>query len=88
MLELMDPTIIFNAILSFSLLIMGWLMRVGWDVIKRLRDDIEKVEKELDSHYKYAHENYVRREDFFYNMNEIKGMIQQILSKLDNKADK
>lgn len=54
----------------------------------RLQGEITKIEAQITENHQYAAETYVRRDDYREDMAELKTMIRQILSKLDDKADK
>jgi len=77
----MEPTLIINVLLSTVLMGMGWWMNTIWQAVKRLQSDMSEMER-------HASETYVRRDDYRDDMAEIKALIRQILSKLDDKADR
>jgi Tfp pilus assembly protein PilO len=77
----MEPTLIINVLLSVVLMGMGWWMNTIWQAVKRLQSDMSEMER-------HATETYVRRDDYRDDMAEIKALIRQILSKLDDKADR
>jgi len=77
----MEPTLIINVLLSTVLMGMGWWMNTIWQAVKRLQSDMSEMER-------HATETYVRRDDYRDDMAEIKALIRQILSKLDDKADR
>jgi len=77
----MEPTLIINVLLSVVLMGMGWWMNTIWQAVKRLQSDMADMER-------HATETYVRRDDYRDDMAEIKALIRQILSKLDDKADR
>jgi Tfp pilus assembly protein PilO len=77
----MEPTLIINVLLSVVLMGMGWWMNTIWQAVKRLQSDMSEMER-------HASETYVRRDDYRDDMAEIKALIRQILSKLDDKADR
>jgi len=77
----MEPTLIINVLLSVVLMGMGWLMNTIWQAVKRLQSDMADMER-------HATETYVRRDDYRDDMVEVKALIRQILSKLDDKADR
>ena len=77
----MDMQTAFNAILSVAMVGLGWLLRIIWDSIKRLQTDMSELER-------HASETYVRRDDYRDDMAELKAMLRQIMSKLDDKQDK
>ena len=60
---------------------VGWLLKIIWDAIKTLQQDIKDMEREL-------HTAYVSKDDYRKDLVEIKDMLKQIFDKMDKKADK
>jgi cell fate (sporulation/competence/biofilm development) regulator YmcA (YheA/YmcA/DUF963 family) len=60
---------------------VGWLLKMIWDAIKTLQQDIKEMEREL-------HTAYVAKDDYRKDLVEIKDMLKQIFDKMDKKADK
>ena len=77
----MEPTILINVAFSIILVLIGWFMRIMWDSIKRLQNDMSELER-------HASETYVRRDDYREDMAEVKSMIRQVLYKLNDKVDR
>lgn len=77
----MDLQTVINALLALIIGGIGWAARELWGAVKKLRDDLQKIEVALPS-------SYVRKDDFADSMREIKEMLMKISDKLDNKADK
>jgi len=77
----MDVQTAFNAVIGGLMMLSGWFLRVVWDSIKRLQADQNTLERHVS-------ETYVRRDDYRDDMAEMKLMLRQIISKLDDKADK
>ena len=77
----MEPAFIINIIMSFVLMLFGWLLRVGYDSIKRLQNDMAELER-------HASETYVRRDDYRDDMAEVKSMLRQIFDTLNGKVDR
>ncbi len=80
-------------------MLLGWIAFLLWSAIQqerrarqaaeeRLQNEVSKVEDQITAHQTYAAETYVRRDDYRADMAELKTMIRQILSKLDDKQDK
>ena len=71
--------------LGSVLAVIGWFARQLWDAVKRLQEDIHKIEVDLPT-------NYVKREEFSDSLKEIKDLCRQIFDKVDSlekrKADK
>jgi hypothetical protein len=72
---------IINLAAGAILAAMGWLARVLWEAVSKLREDLHELEVELPR-------NYVRKDEFSDNMREIKEMLGKIFDRLDNKVDK
>jgi len=77
----MDMQTAFNALIGGAMMLLGWFLRVVWDSIKRLQADQSTLERHVS-------ETYVRRDDYRDDMAEMKLMLRQIISKLDDKQDK
>lgn len=88
----MTDQIIFNWAIAVAGFLGGWVLKVIWDAIVRLQDDLKKMDEKM-------HEDFVRRDDFkdavkdikndmkagFANTDKILGLI---FKKLDNKEDR
>ena len=77
----MEALEIINAIFSIVLILFGWLLRVGYDSIKRLQNDMSELERHVS-------ETYVRRDDYRDDMAEVKTMLRQIFEVLNAKQDR
>ena len=77
----MEPALIINIIIGFVLMLFGWLLRVGYDSIKRLQNDMAELER-------HASETYVRRDDYRDDMAEVKTMLRQIFETINKKVDR
>ena len=75
-----DQTII-NIIIGTALSVLGWFARQLWDAVQDLKEDMQKIEVELPSHY-------VRKDELETRFDKIEVMLQRIFEKLDTKADK
>ena len=90
----MDVTfqVLFNATLAFLLMLVGWLLRAGWGLIRDMQNEIsqnkEKSSKDMHSLSTKVTEEYIRKDDFNHTMLRIEGMVSKIMDKLDNKVDK
>jgi hypothetical protein len=60
---------------------IGWFVKVIWDAVRALEQDIRDMERDL-------HVNYVSKDDYRQDILQIKDMVKQIFDKLDRKADK
>ena len=77
----MEALEIINAIISIVLILFGWLLRVGYDSIKRLQHDMSELER-------HASETYVRRDDYRDDITEMKSMLRQLFELVNNKQDR
>ena len=77
----MEPAVILNIAFSFILILIGWFLRIMWDSIKRLQNDMSELER-------HAFETYVRRDDYRDDMAEVKTMLRQIFETINNKVDR
>lgn len=73
----MDFQLLFNISLSIISTIAGWLFKVLWDAIQDLKEDIKEIER-----------GYVMKDDYRIDIAEIKGMLNRIFDRLDEKVDK
>ena len=73
----MEPQQIFNAIVALSAFLGGWVLNSITRAIERLDVDVRAMPN-----------NYVRKEDYRRDIDELKDICKQIFNKLDNKADK
>jgi len=72
-----DFQLLFNISLSIISTIAGWLFKVLWDAIQDLKEDIKEIER-----------GYVMKDDYRIDIAEIKGMLNRIFDRLDEKVDK
>lgn len=77
----MDTQTIINIVAGILVAVAGWLARVLWDAVEKLKTDIHELEVHLPT-------NYIRRDEFHEGLREIKVTLNKILDKLENKADK
>lgn len=61
--------------------VIGWVLKVIWDSLRVLQEDMKEIEKEL-------HTEYVSKVDYRADILEVKDILKQIFAKLDSKADK
>ena len=73
----MDTQFLFNIVATLAGTLVGWVLKVLWDAVRDLRDDVKEIEK-----------GYVMNDDYRIDIAEIKGMLSRIFDKLDTKADK
>jgi len=72
---------LYNIAVAASGAAIGWIVKVIWDAVRALEQDIRDMERDL-------HVNYVSKDDYRQDILEIKDMVKQIFDKLDRKADK
>jgi hypothetical protein len=77
----MDFQSIFNLVGGAILTAVGWWCREIWDSVKKLKEDIQKMEVDLPT-------NYVRKVDIDARLDKIDSVLERIFDKLDEKADK
>ena len=88
----MSDQIIFNWAIAVAGFLGGWILKVIWDAIVRLQEDLKKMDDKM-------HEDFVRRDDFKDAVKEIKDdmragfsntdkILGLIFKKLDNKEDR
>ena len=76
----MDQNFINVLVAAFGA-VVGWLLKVVWDSIRSLEQDLKVLEKDL-------HTKYVTKDEYRQDILEIKDILKQIFDKLDRKADK
>jgi len=77
----MDTQSLINLGVGAAIAIGGWFGRELWDAVKKLREDLHRIEVELPS-------NYLRRDEFGEGMKEIRDLFNKVFDKLDGKVDK
>jgi hypothetical protein len=73
----MESQSLFNIIVGLAAFFGGWVLNNITKAIERLDDDIRKLPHD-----------YVAKDDYRRDIDEIKDICKQIFAKLDNKADK
>ena len=63
---------------------IGWVLKIIWDAITRLKDDMKQIERDLPA-------VYVRKDDFLREVTELKGDMKELrqdmrdgFNKMDN----
>lgn len=77
----MDWQIIINIGAAGVLSAFGWFARQLWEMVEKLKEDIQRIEIELPT-------NYVRKDEINQRFDRLESMIEKISDKLDLKADK
>ena len=75
------PQDLVNLVIGVAGTAMGWMLKVVWDSIRLLQDDMKTLERVL-------HTKYVSKDDYRTDIQEIKEMVKAIFDRLDRKADK
>ena len=70
-----------NLIITGAGAVIGWVLRVIWESIRKLQDEMNAFQREV-------HTEYVTKDDYRQDILEVKEMLKQIFDKLDRKADK
>jgi hypothetical protein len=73
----MDYQTLFNIAVAVAGFLGGWTLNRIYQAIDRLDSDVRQMPH-----------NYVNRDDYRSDVNEIKNMLGKIFDKLDGKADK
>jgi hypothetical protein len=68
---------LFDIVITFAGFLAGWVLNNISKAIERLDSDIRDMPKD-----------YVTKDDYHRDIDEIKSICKQIFNKLDNKADK
>ena len=77
----MSYQLIYNLAAGFALSVVGWFARELWGAVKKLQEDLHKIEVDLPK-------SYVNKNEFQATMLRIENMVQKIFDKLDDKVDK
>jgi hypothetical protein len=70
-----------NIIVGVAGAAMGWMLKVVWDSIRLLQDDVKELERAM-------HTKYVSKDDYRADIQDIKSMVKAIFDRLERKADK
>jgi hypothetical protein len=70
-----------NLIISGAGAVIGWVLRVIWESIRKLQEEMNAFQREV-------HTEYVTKDDYRQDILEVKDILKQIFDKLDRKADK
>ena len=77
MLSNMELQQLFDIVVTIAGFLAGWVLNNITKAIERLDADVRDMPKD-----------YVTKEDYHRDIDEIKDICKQIFNKLDNKADK
>jgi len=70
-----------NLIITGAGAVIGWILRMIWESIRKLQDEMNAFQREV-------HTEYVTKDDYRQDILEVKEILKQIFDKLDRKADK
>lgn len=70
-----------NIIIGVAGAAMGWMLKVVWDSIRLLQDEMKSLERVI-------HTKYVSKDDYRVDIVELKSMLKAIFDRLERKADK
>jgi hypothetical protein len=70
-----------NIVIAVAGTAMGWMLKVVWDSIRLLQDDVKELERAM-------HTKYVSKDDYRADIQDIKSMVKAIFDRLERKADK
>ena len=73
----MDQQQIFNIVITLAAFFGGWVLNSITKAIERLDADVRSMPYQ-----------YVTKDDYHRDIDELKDICKQIFAKLDNKADK
>lgn len=77
----MDWQLMINLAGGAVLTAIGWWCREIWDSVKKLKEDIQKIEVDLPN-------NYVKKAEINTRLDKIDSVLERIFDRLDGKADK
>jgi hypothetical protein len=70
-----------NLMITLSGAVFGWILRVVWESIRKLQEEMNAFQREV-------HTEYVNKDDYRKDIIEVKEILGKIFDKLDRKADK
>jgi hypothetical protein len=73
----MDTQSLFNVAVSIAGFLGGWVLNNIYQTLRMLDKDVRQMPM-----------NYVAKDDYRRDIDEVKEICRQIFNKLDNKADK
>lgn len=72
---------ILNIVIGIVLSVGGWFVRQMWDAVNKLKDDLNRIEVAMPTHY-------VRKDDMEARFDRIEALLDKLYEKLDSKQDK
>ena len=77
----MEVLSLFQALLAIAVSVAGWFLRSLWS-------NQTALEKMIMQHQMDVAEQYVRKDDYRVDLQEVKAMLDKIFTLLNTKADK
>ena len=77
----MDNQTLFNLVITLSGVLGGWMLNIIWAAINDLKKDVKDINRQM-------HSDFVRKDIYNGDIDEIKNMLGKIFDKLDKKVDK
>ena len=77
----MDNQTLFNLVITLSGVLGGWMLNIIWAAINDLKKDVKDMNRQM-------HSDFVRKDIYNGDIDEIKNMLGKIFDKLDKKVDK
>lgn len=77
----MEAQDLINFGIGSILAILGWLARQLWEAVQNLKEDMNRLEVNLPTHY-------VRKDELEARFDKLEIMLDRIFDKLDTKVDK
>ena len=72
---------LYNIAVGIAGTAIGWMLKIVWESVRVLQDEMKRVEREL-------HTSYVSKDDYRSDIQEIKEMVKAIFDRLERKVDK
>lgn len=72
---------LYNIVVGVCGAAIGWLLKVIWDSVRALQNDMKEIEREM-------HTKYVTKDDYRADVQELKDMVRAIFDRLERKVDK
>ena len=71
---------LFNAFILIGTGIGGWLLKILWDSVEDLKNDVQLIDDKV-------HENFVRRDDFKDAIKDIKQDFQAAIARIEHAIE-
>jgi antirestriction protein len=77
----MDLQSALNVVFGIAATTLGWFARELWAAVNGLKADVAKLREDIPR-------NYVAKDDYREDIRDLKGMLEKIFDRLENKMDK